>query len=65
MGEHGEGSFITLLFKKLANATSIGMDTGVNVEAAQKEVFRQIGQAVKGGDPVRGEGVMKSSERED
>ncbi|GEM_PF-1840363 len=64
MGEQREnsGSFISELFKKLAFTKEVAKATGKSTEAAQREVERQIGQAVRGGDPVKGKGVTKSGD---
>ena len=62
MGEQGENSssFISRLLKKLAFTKEIEEATGKSTGAAQREVERQIGQAFKGGDPIKGKGVTKS-----
>ena len=62
MGEQKDsgGSFISGLFQKLAFTKGVAEATGKSTEAAQREVARQIGQAIKGGDPAKGKGVTKS-----
>jgi hypothetical protein len=62
MSEHGEngGSFISGLLQKLAVTKQIAEVTGRSTKAAEREVERQIRQASKGGDPVKGKGVTKS-----
>jgi hypothetical protein len=57
-----ERSFISALIKKTAFVIGVAVDTGANTEAAQKEAWRQIGQSMRGGDPIRGEGVTKSNQ---
>lgn len=62
MAEQGGSSesFISGLFRKLAFTKEVAKATGKSTEAAQREVERQIGQAIRGGDPVKGKGVTKS-----
>jgi hypothetical protein len=62
MGEIGEtgGSFISALFKKLSFTRQVTDASAKSTDAAQQEVIRQIGQATKGGDPVKGKDVTKS-----
>ena len=68
MGEHSggtdSGSFISQLFTKLAFTKEVEIATGKSTHAAQLEVERQIHQANKGGDPVKGKGVTKSGEED-
>jgi len=62
MGEIGEtgGSFISALVKKLSFTQRVADASGKSTNAAQQEIIRQIGQATKGGDPVKGKDVTKS-----
>jgi len=55
-------SFISALFAKLSYTKGVQEETGKKTSAAQAEVIRQISQALKGGDPIKGEGVTKSGE---
>lgn len=59
-----ESSFISQLFAKLADVIKIQEETGKSTGAAQKETRRQISQASKGGNPVKGEGVTKSGQED-
>lgn len=58
------GSFISQLLEKLASVRKIEAETGVSTQAAQAEALRQISQASKGGDPVKGKGVTKSGKED-
>jgi hypothetical protein len=62
MGEQKEGgiSFISALIANLSYIKGVGAETGKDTQAAEKEVFRQMSQAAKGGNPAKGEGVTKS-----
>lgn len=66
MGEQGENtqSFISQLFAKLAFTKQIEAATGKSTKAAQREVERQIDQAMKGGNPNKGTGVTKSGKED-
>lgn len=57
-------SFIASLFKKRADVQQIGQSSGANVQGAVSEVDRQITQALRGGDPVKGKGVTKSGKED-
>lgn len=60
--ERRSTSFLSLLFEKLAAVQKIANKTGVNTDAAIKEVDRQIAQvsSKRGDNPITGEGVTKS-----
>ena len=64
MAEYSGESFISQLFKKLSVTKSIQDATGKSTLAAQKETLRQIQQACKGGNPIKGEGVTKSGKED-
>lgn len=49
-------AFQAQLFQKMAHSRRVGMETGKNMQAAEREALRQIGQA------ARGEIVTKSGE---
>ena len=53
-----EKSFLATLFEKRA------ANTGKNVQAAIKEVDRQIKQCLTGGNLLTGEGVTKSGKED-
>lgn len=53
-------SFLQLLVNKQSMVFEAQSETGKNMLSAIKEVDRQISQALKGGDPIRGTGVTKS-----
>lgn len=57
-----ERSFLGLLFEKLSVMKQIQEETGINTNAVQKDVMRQIGQTSPkvGGNIFTGEGVTKS-----
>jgi hypothetical protein len=44
----------------LAFTKEVENTSGKSTKAAQNEVYRQIQQAAKGGNPVKGESVTKS-----
>ncbi len=54
-----ERSFLQSLLDQEASVKRVGEKLGKNVDAAIKEVERQIKQAAQN-DPIRGEGVTKS-----
>lgn len=58
-----DNSFLESLLKKLAFTKQVEEVTGKSTKAAQEEVWRQIRQTSpkKGGDPITGKGVTKSS----
>ncbi len=59
-------SFLAQLLAKLAVTRQIEDQTGKSTQAAQGEVWRQIGQTSpkKGGDPITGKGVTKSGKED-
>ncbi|MGB9883418.1 MAG: hypothetical protein ACPLRN_02790 [Microgenomates group bacterium] len=59
-------SFLSSLFKKLADTMRIQEETKKPTTAAQNEVWRQIGQTSreKGGNPITGKGVTKSGQED-
>lgn len=63
MNEHNN-SFLGDLLSKKAMVYQIGSDSGKPMKAALAEVDRQIGQALQGGDPIKGIGVTKSGEED-
>ncbi len=56
-------SFLALLYQKKAAVLRIQAE-GVNCSAALSEVDRQIAQCIKGGNPIKGEGVTKSGKED-
>jgi len=66
MAEAGENnrSFLSGLLKKLSYTKQVETITGKPTTAAQREVDRQIHQAIRGGNPTKGEGVTKSGGEE-
>jgi hypothetical protein len=63
MSEEGP-SFIQHLFNKKAAVLKSQAETGLSLDAALREVDRQISQATTGGDPVKGATVTKSGEED-
>jgi hypothetical protein len=61
--EYNKTSMLDLLLKKLSFAISVGGENS----AAANEVRRQMAQAARknGGNPISGEGVTKSTDRDD
>jgi len=59
-----EKSFLATLFEKRAAVEKTGANTGKNVQAAIKEVDRQIKQCLTGGNLLTGEGVTKSGKED-
>jgi len=59
-----DSSFLSKLFEKLANMKKIESEAGISTQAAQREALRQITQASKGGDPIKGKGVTKSGKED-
>jgi len=59
-----EKSFLSELLKKQAYVMNVAETTGKKVSGPSQEVTRQIKQALRGGDPMRGEGVTKSGEED-
>ncbi|KXK12010.1 MAG: hypothetical protein UZ22_OP11002000126 [Microgenomates bacterium OLB23] len=63
MSENGP-SFIQMLFDKKAAVIKAQEESGKDLSPALIEVDRQILQAVRGGDPVKGATVTKSGEED-
>lgn len=59
-----ENSFLALLYQKKAAVLRSQAKSGVNCDAALKEVNRQISQCSKGGDLIKGKGVTKSGKED-
>lgn len=57
-------SFLTLLHQKKAAVLQIQAESGADCSAALREVDRQIAQCIKGGNPIKGEGVTKSGKED-
>ncbi len=67
MVENGESpfrdkSFTALLLDKLAGVKKGNSD--INTGALEREAMRQVGQSLRGGDPIKGTGVTKSGEED-
>lgn len=57
-------SFLAQLLKKKADVLKTQEETGKNISSAINEVDRQIQQVLKGGNPIKGEGVTKSGKED-
>jgi hypothetical protein len=59
--EHND-SFLAGLLRKKSAVQAMGFANKINVDAALREVDRQIYQCLSGDNPIKGEGVSKSGE---
>lgn len=64
MPDFKEKSFLAMLFEKKAAVIKSGEESGRSTQAAAKEAERQISQALRGGDPIKGQGVTKSGQED-